>query len=89
LPQPSARNPGVRDERLLREIPNPKFQIPNKFQNLKAQFPTLWRVLGFGFWRFEASLGFGNWILELPPLAVVEHFVSGSVEDCEEWTIKL
>jgi len=66
-----------------------KSQIPNKFQNLKAQFPTLWRVLGFGFWRFEASLGFGNWILELPPLAVVEHFVSGSVEDCEEWTIKL
>ena len=57
------------------EIPNPKFQIPNKFQFQKTQEPkriaiahTLTRggearidPLDFGCLRFPGALGFGVW----------------------------
>ena len=46
----------------------------------------------FGIWSLGFGISAAGRGLEFPrPLArgVVEHFVSRSVEDCEDWTLKL
>jgi len=47
---------------------------------------------GFGISADGGRLVFGAWDLDFPRRLAsrwVEHFVSGSVEDCEDWMIKL
>jgi len=54
------------------KIPNPKSQIPNKFQLPKSQNKSNYLYFFcFGHWYFGACLVFGNCNLEFEPKIII------------------